>query len=476
VRFAPDEPGRWVFDVAVGDTDGEDISPTFDLTCHDVAGKRGFVRVSARDRRYFELSDGTFFYPVGLNVAWASNPEHYYRKLAEQGANTVRLWMCPWHLPLEHSRAGVYDLAVADQLDAIVELAALHGLRLILVLEYHGMLRSSWAENPYNARNGGPCYAPKEFFTDEEARALFRRRLDYLSARWGYSTALFAWELWNEVDYADFERFEDVLAWHREMARHLKQVDAHGHLVTSSAGTLDRAKDLMALRELDFASVHLYARDMAQETLSAYRAWRALPPKPLLVAEYGADPSGNAFDEPASRLQFTQGLWLTATLPFAGAGLSWWWDTRVDRDNLYPCLGAVVRAAGLGDRRGRTFQVVESQIRAGRNLTARVRGLLSPSLAFFWVYDPERLHDPKRMNRPLIAKAAGFTVEGMLAGQFDVEWWDTRTGKRLRAAVVECTDGTIAVALPPGRTEIAVTLRKRGPEAPRFRPGLPGTK
>ena len=45
-----------------------------------------------------------------------------------------------------------------------------------------------WVSNPYNAKNGGPCATPGRLL-DQPARpaSLYKQRLRYLIARWGYS-------------------------------------------------------------------------------------------------------------------------------------------------------------------------------------------------------------------------------------------------------------------------------------------------
>ena len=42
---------------------------------------------------------------------------------------------------------------------------------------------------------------PAAFFTDPEAKALFKQRLRYLVARYGAYRNLLAWELFNEVQF-----------------------------------------------------------------------------------------------------------------------------------------------------------------------------------------------------------------------------------------------------------------------------------
>ena len=44
---------------------------------------------------------------------------------------------------------------------------------------------------------------PEDLWSNQSAWNYFQRRFRYLIARYGYSPALMAWELWNEVDLTD---------------------------------------------------------------------------------------------------------------------------------------------------------------------------------------------------------------------------------------------------------------------------------
>ena len=69
-----------------------------------------------------------------------------------------------------------------------------------MTLASFSMFEGQWPVNPYNTVNGGPAKTPADFWTDPTARALYRRRLRYLVARYGSQTSIAFWELWNETD------------------------------------------------------------------------------------------------------------------------------------------------------------------------------------------------------------------------------------------------------------------------------------
>ena len=466
IRFTPNEVGLWRYDVTVKDAGGETTSQTYQLLCRNQADHPGFIRISKSDPRYFESDSGAFYYPLGQNVCWAADYDYYLDQIQKYGGNYIRVWLCPWNLQLEDPREpGKFDLRTAKALDQLLQQCQARGIYLQLVLRYHGMQTDSWDKNPYNTANGGPCTWPGDFFSDSKAKDLHKRFLDYVAARWGSSPALFAWELWNEVDLARCDRESDLVAWHREMAGYLKKADAHGHLVTTSVSSPSRNFALFELPEIDFVPIHAYTRDLAEQFHDHYLRYRKLR-KPVFVGEFsaGIKPSDDLEDPGGVHLR--SGLWLALVSPMAGNAMPWWWDTFVDKNKLYPHWAALARFAKGIDRRGVNYELVRSKIDLGEGAYASLQGLVSPSEAYLWVFDETRLARPGRDDRPLLFAERPVRLHGMLGGAFRIEVWDTREGKILKQSTASTEDGTLAFTLPQCSRDIAVKVtREKQPKA-----------
>jgi hypothetical protein len=67
VRFAPDRVGAWQFKLRAQDAGGTSETAPQGFTVVD-SDHHGFVRVSARDPRYFEHDDGSYFLGLGYNM------------------------------------------------------------------------------------------------------------------------------------------------------------------------------------------------------------------------------------------------------------------------------------------------------------------------------------------------------------------------------------------------------------------------
>ncbi|MHC4681627.1 MAG: hypothetical protein ACYTEK_23390, partial [Planctomycetota bacterium] len=86
-----------------------------------------FVKVSARHARYFELTNGRPFVPIGLNmIAPRGGSERdalacmqqWIENLSENRGNYIRLWLSHDFFDIEHERSGQYDPDKAKRIDA----------------------------------------------------------------------------------------------------------------------------------------------------------------------------------------------------------------------------------------------------------------------------------------------------------------------------------------------------------------------
>jgi hypothetical protein len=109
-RFATGTPGRWTATARLISRQGEAISKPVTFTCTAAPG-HGYVRVSPKDPRFLEFTDGTPFFAVGQNVAFIKDTAQQsamIRRLGENGANFVRVWACceDWAMAVEARKSG----------------------------------------------------------------------------------------------------------------------------------------------------------------------------------------------------------------------------------------------------------------------------------------------------------------------------------------------------------------------------------
>ncbi len=264
------------------------------------------VRVDASQTNRFVTDSGVPFYPLGMNLAWPAGERlSYYRNsfsaLRAHGMNWTRIWFANWGgLNLDWTQddlgdspaPGELNERVAQTWDAIIEDATAKGIRVQMVFQHHGQysakVDSNWKDNPWNAANkGGFLKTPSDFFTDETARRLTRQKYRYIVARYGWSPAVMAWELFNEVYQTDAYLAGDIRAvadWHNEMADTLRAIDPYHHLVTTSLNDIRSP----IWERMDFLQPHLYAANVIDSVRSFYPSLEGIR-RPIFYGEVGDD-------------------------------------------------------------------------------------------------------------------------------------------------------------------------------------------
>ncbi|MFW5856817.1 MAG: hypothetical protein ACOCX4_02980 [Planctomycetota bacterium] len=372
VRCTPDLPGPWRCvwwsgEAQVGETAFDCVS----------SGHSGFVGISPHDPRYFACSDGSPYVAIGLNLCWparyalgtgrefetqdafatlgAADYARWFRSLAANGGNFARLWLGMRYLQCEGEVAGEHDPVRFGAIDRVVALARRYGIRLKLCLEYFrtfagetGMARA--LRHPDDGRSPTDM---DEWFTSEVWQALWGRKVDALLARYGDDPAVFAWELWNEIDCCATSDFTIQCDWTRRWLRTIKAASPR-NLVTNSLGSFDHdgkqaLQDAFGMDEMDFQQVHRYLdqgaglaccrTDPVGFSVEAVRRARR-EDRPVLLAETGAVNDCHTGPFRYYRADHDGRIFHDVTYPafFAGAagsGHIWHWDQYVDTKNLW---------------------------------------------------------------------------------------------------------------------------------------------
>jgi hypothetical protein len=487
-RFTPTRPGAWEWRWVATTPGGRFETAWRAFTVTPAApGRHGFLRTSPDDPRFLRFDDGAPYLALGLNLCWYDGRgsfayDDWFAKLAAQGATYVRLWMPSWAFGLEwirrdasgalaSSSLGDYRerLDRAWQLDHVLESAARHGLQVMLSLQNHGAFslsaNSEWADSPYNATNGGPLAEPREFFTDPAARELFRRRLRYVVARWGYATNLLAFELWNEVDLAESPGVQPVRDWHVEMAGVLRALDPYDHLVTTST-TIAGDLGLFALPEIDFAQLHFYAypgvSDLS-ESIPFLLTAIAAPGKPVLAAEIGVDYRGpvETIARDPTGVGVHDTLWAGVLAGSLGTGMSWWWDNVIDPLDLWSHWGPVARATE-GIAFDREAFAPGGAVAQSATRPLRAYALRGTSTLLAWVRNTRhQWYPPGTGLDPTPIADATLAVSGLADGDWQARWIDTLSGADLAVGPVQIAGGAATLPIPTFSQDVALRLERR---------------
>jgi hypothetical protein len=377
VRFAPTEKGRYAWRLRLRDRSGvvEGGAGTFQA----VAGSGpGFVRRSKVDPHYFAFDSGQGYFPIGHNLPIYHTSgqlgDEAMRRFAAAGENFNRWWMSSSGFGLEWmDRLGWYRQDAAARLDLVLDLAEQLGLYYMLCMDTHQDFRESgWTRNPFNARRGGPCAEPADWFTNVEARALYKKRLRYTVARWGYNAHVLCWEFGNEMEGWPKASDEVKLAWHREMSDYLRGLDPFGHLITTSFWSNVGPEAFWRLPNIDIAQTHCYTNNDGNVADPVRRyslhQWQSFE-KPHVFGEFGIRSHATTADKDPQGWGIHNALWAGLFSFCAGGPMPWWHENYLDKLDLYfhfTALANFSRDLPLGTRRMELLETAPPEYRERR--------------------------------------------------------------------------------------------------------------
>lgn len=380
LRFAPTQVGRYSLRVVARDKSGSRAASKPIVFECVASSDPGFVRRSPDDRRYFQFDSGKAYVPIGANVCWAGSRgtldyDDWLPRYSQADCNYFRVWLGPgWTtFGLEHTGEGFglarFDQEKAWKLDYVLGLARKHGLYVMLCMDSYNELRRNseggygcWDDTPHNAARGGPLATPGEFWSNPTMLRLYRNKLRYLVARWGWDTHVLSWEFWNEVDIVSHDAFnaDQVAKWHAEMSDYLRGIDVNKHLQTTSFASPPGVAAIDRLPQMDYVQTHAYGLQDGAAELVAFQKMKQGYGKPCYVGEFGADAGGSDSKVDPNGILLHNGIWGTLMTGSAGSAMLWWWDNHIHPGNLYYHFAALSRFVKGIDFPRESFEVIEN--------------------------------------------------------------------------------------------------------------------
>ncbi|RPH61724.1 MAG: DUF5060 domain-containing protein [Chloroflexi bacterium] len=477
-RFTPDAPGDWTAQAELAHPALKSDPLVVQVAANPAA--HGFMRINPQDPRYFALDDGSFFLPVGLNIAWSNGDvlkdyTAWLDHFSQNGGNFIRVWMASWSFGIEWQDTGLGDysarLKQAWLLDQVFTLAEDRGIYVMLCLVNHGAFsettNAEWASNPYNAALGGPLKQPGDFVNDPTARDLFKRRLRYIAARWAAYPSLGVWEWWNEINWTPISD-EALKPWITEMTAEMQKYDPYHHLLSTSYSE-GANNSIWAMPELSFAQQHDYSGKDPVSLLPANRVTiqKKAGEKPAVLGEQGNanDDASQPYNNGGTHLH--NGLWAAPFSGYASTAMYWWWDNYIDPADLWYQFKGI--SAFLKDEN--LAKMVPSQT-ATTPPGAQVMILSSPERALVWVRDDTyNMHDtqlayykdkargPNWKYSPPALENLSFTLNGLQDGRYRATWYSTLDGQP-SGDPLEFTvhAGSATINVPPFQIDLALKM------------------
>jgi hypothetical protein len=295
-----------------------------------------------------------------------------------------------------------------------------------------------WLRNQYNVANGGPCASAAAFFTNTTAKHLYKNKLRYFIARWGYNPNVGAIEFFNEVDhlYQDGDAQvpgADIVSWHNEMSTYLKGIDPFKHLVTTSF-SWKSITGLWNVSNLDFTQTHPYGTtDGAYNTITSYENNFS---KPYVMGEFGYswENAGNSSNHYLYRRELHMGMWRGMFSPTPALPMVWWWE-NLAYYNDWDVFGNTANFSNQITADSNGF-LTSLSVNAGTGMEAMAVQTTDKMLV--WL----------RNNTSSTLSSSTLTISNLQNGNYEVRYYDTWLGTYSAPTLVNVTTGVLQSQIP----------------------------
>lgn len=471
------------------------------------SSKDGFLRVAA-DNRHLQFDNGASFVGIGNNFCgweWAGvdnmggtfDYDRWFGNLAANGANMTQFdfsegdqleWTkaegeLEWSD--EYNGLAYFNQKTAFKADYKAELCDRLGLYYRLTLfhwedfdtETDSFPDWGWMRNPYNVVNGGPTKNVADFFVNEQSKRYVKNFLRYVVARYGYSSSLMMYELFNEVDAPDMswgvgENYDinrsKIAAWHQEMAAYIKSIDPYGHMVTTSCAGSANGGEFWAIDDIDVTTFHRYTmyngggNEMPYETVKALSKIisRRLANcnKPVVAGEFALSPGGDVQREYDKQgVVFHNSLYAALFSGSFGTAMSWNWGSYVDEYELYSHYrGVNLLFANENLCEATYFDNLNTPRQAGG---LWYMGLFANGKTFLWLKDSLYDYDyVKDGYNPQQIASATLSVPVGGNGTYVAEFIDTYSGRIISSQQFTSADNKVSLTCPAFQRDIAVKI------------------
>jgi hypothetical protein len=443
-----------------------------------------FVQVCPGDTRYFELSNGMPHVPIGLNMIapWGRDEkealetmERWVKALSENRGNYIRLWLSHNFFDVEHERSGQYDGEKAKRIDAVLEMARKHNVRVKMTVEHFRHFfrdRQAWAAKPiHHVSRGGPAKDMDDFFQGKKSREQFKKKLRWYADRYGDEPVIFAWELWNEMDTV---RGKGYMEWTEEMLAELKKLFPE-NLATQSLGSFDypikreRYRRVSLMADNDYANVHRYldlgaslevchgpVDVLAADAIKELQNFK--PGKPIVLAESGAVEAGHAgpfklYKKDKAGIILHDIVFAPFFTGAAGTGQIWHWDHYVAANNLWFQFDRFAEAVDGVNPRVEAFEAVRID-----HARLRIYVLKGKHTSLIWCRDKHNTWKTELAEGQAPPVVSGAVISAMKVDkkpkEVAVEFYDPWSNRWTKGRV-EGND----IALPDFKRSIVVKVR-----------------
>lgn len=480
--YRPQQVGEHKLHVIAQDATGICRTPDAVIEVTESA-RRGFLRVSKTDPRYFEFDNGESYFGIGpsgwlrdANYIFGGNPRHvstrrldeYYRRKARAGSNFD--YCLAEFFGRLYTRDGYIDQHVAWKCEHRVR--TLEEVGIYWVTCYDDLCRSvcyGLDTLPYSKAQGGPCGSVNELYFNERALQMQRDHLRYFVARVSDSPALLVWAIGDEGQAGnDFSR-PMVRSWIKGLHDYVRTIDVyqHPHVVGEGPRAVADGGDAVIIYDWYFHR-DVDAVTLSLEIMQKYGQLNC----PLINPEGGmvewtkpADhlgPTHALYYLTGERWKFPEAisfhnhLWISLFLKGAVGGTEWLGAFIDQKNELYHATAVAKYLEGESLTKPR-WEIGDAAV---SHPDLRGFCLAADGKTLVWVQNRfyTWLEAGHRGEKPPTIRDATVTVPVKKDGGYRVELWDTRSGEVVSTAAANSSAETIRYELPPIEKDVALKV------------------
>ena len=469
LRFTPTLEGTWDLKITLSLNGSVVDTVTGYVNVAQSSDTRGVLKVEPARKQNFVFQDGESYVPIGENIGWAvpvndnSASATYFNnilgKIADNGGNFARILLVNWNLALISGQTPPDDLSRgmgnAMMLDKIVEYLAQRNVYVSFCIYQHDQFHAednNWRGNAFNAANNGYLTNPGDFFTNDRAKKDAKIYIRYIVARYGYSSNIMTWELFNEIDGTDGAEAAET-TWCVEMTQYLRSIDSYKHLVSCSSANYPYSVPRNSV--FDFIQYHRYNYGDVKNLADLQKKTWLQQQRPLMLGEVGILTDGvNSLDK--DLVNFHQQNWIGVMGGGAGACVNWFWEQleEVDGYKDYKPLSQFAARIPWTDPK---MVMVDTANASPDNTQVQVLGYRGSGYAYLWVFDSKYTHTNK-MVTDFPGVSFSLTMDN---GDYTVDWVDPWTGNSLGKSSVTVSDKKANIKTPGWSKDIAVSITKK---------------
>jgi mannan endo-1,4-beta-mannosidase len=421
--------------------------------------------------------------------------ENYLQNLVEHGVTCIRVM-------LEYAQTndryiedplGRFVPAMVELWDDLFAFCERVGLKLLLTPFDTFWTWQRWHSHPYSRACGGVLEHPSRLLLCRKTRAAIKQRLTFAIHRWGGSSALFAWDLWNEIhpghgeESADsFDEFIHDLSTHVRQQEVIRYGRSHPQTVSlfgpelAWRPTMPLAHPIFRHPDLDFATLHIYqdgtiddprdtvnpAIDMARHVRDAIS--QIEDGRPFLDTEHGPIHSfkdhERTLPEDFDDEYFRHMQWAHLASGGAGGGMRW--------PNRHP---HVLTSGMHKAQRGLAafLPSIDWTAFRRRNISEEIR-LDTPGVSAFgsaddrqavvWLLRTDSIGEDGLLRTDAERISPHVVVPGLSPGRYCIEVWHTSEGAPIRTFYDKVADEVMGlmIRVPPFTGDVAIAIRAVG--------------